>query len=415
MESLAVQGQPSPVDFRLQERRFGHRVGLRRDARGESSSEPLSWVVDAVRLPARLNAMTAFPHSPAPVSRRRLAQRLSGCGPLAAVVITTSGCTGGGEKTCSRDIDCPSPQLCVSGRCIAQGSCTRDIDCPEPQVCQAGICVAGNPPCTVDGDCSGGMVCQAGVCVPPISPVTQIETYSDQVCPGRIPFDAFPAACKPLEIQDVVGLQLQDLEGTIHQLTIRTGRIIELGGQPCAQCTSKAPEVNHGTSISCSQRIRCGECAYSLAVQHDYDFGRKPYWRLAGDYGNPATCPGISGFVLGVYQSCPRYCDPGAACGGDGCGGSCGECAYPLVCNTVTGTCKPSASCVPECNGLECGDDGCGGECGTCVGGRVCLSGRCSIDCFPQECSDCLDMCNELGLGGCCTGEGCVCNSDCPC
>jgi hypothetical protein len=58
----------------------------------------------------------------------------------------------------------------------------------------------------------------------------------------------------------------------------------------------------------------------------------------------------------------------GKECGDDGCGGSCGTCAFGESC--TYGTC--SSSCTPDCYGKECGDDGCGGSCGTCGYGKTC-------------------------------------------
>lgn len=63
-----------------------------------------------------------------------------------------------------------------------------------------------------------------------------------------------------------------------------------------------------------------------------------------------------------VPRECPctPQCD-GKACGPDGCGGNCGQCAPNDVCNDQ-GTCD----CVPNCTDRECGSDGCGGDCGSC-------------------------------------------------
>ncbi|MFT5430590.1 MAG: hypothetical protein ACI9OJ_001265 [Myxococcota bacterium] len=57
-------------------------------------------------------------------------------------------------------------------------------------------------------------------------------------------------------------------------------------------------------------------------------------------------------------------------CGGDGCGGSCGDCSGALVC-AASGYCT-NAGCEPDCAGKVCGGDGCGGQCGKCAVGEVC-------------------------------------------
>jgi len=103
-----------------------------------------------------------------------------------------------------------------------------------------------------------------------------------------------------------------------------------------------------------------------------------------------------------------------AACGDDGCGGSCGECdggancvTSQCLCTTKTDTttgchqdqvwlfdscgtpyyitnscgfgCENGEclDCVPDCDGKACGDDGCSGSCGTCSGSESCESGEC--------------------------------------
>src|ERR1044071_1995337 len=78
---------------------------------------------------------------------------------------------------------------------------------------------------------------------------------------------------------------------------------------------------------------------------------------LSTDRGQIAQCDPDAG-------CCPSC---GAAkCGGDGCGGSCGECDDGESC-TADGRC----ACVPQCGEKKCGGDGCGGTCGECEGGEV--------------------------------------------
>lgn len=70
-------------------------------------------------------------------------------------------------------------------------------------------------------------------------------------------------------------------------------------------------------------------------------------------------------------------------CGDDGCGGSCGDCVAPEVCD-MTQHCV----CVPDCAGRCCGDDGCGGVCpDACGAGWTCNAGSCT--CIPDAgCTD---------------------------
>jgi len=116
-------------------------------------------------------------------------------------------------------------------------------------------------------------------------------------------------------------------------------------------------------------------------------------------------------------------CD-GKACGGDGCGGSCGTCAADEFCNAAN-QCIPG--CAAQCNGKQCGPDGCGGSCGTCPANHLCLiDGTCFCDpdcdgkdCGPDGCGgvcgtcsggqQCLDQqCFDVGVGACTDEEDAV-------
>ena len=63
----------------------------------------------------------------------------------------------------------------------------------------------------------------------------------------------------------------------------------------------------------------------------------------------------------------------------------------------------PDVPCVPACDGKVCGDDGCGGDCGTCDDPLICEAGLC----LPLEFSlSCEDRCGE-------TGQNCDCDEGC--
>jgi len=101
-----------------------------------------------------------------------------------------------------------------------------------------------------------------------------------------------------------------------------------------------------------------------------------------------------------VYQECVGGCIPncqGKQCGGDGCGGVCGQCKPGQVCNPQ-GQCN--TPCEPKCTGKQCGPDGCGGNCGVCNPGQSCTAaGTCQQVCKPN-CTD--KVCGTDGCGGTC-------------
>jgi hypothetical protein len=127
-------------------------------------------------------------------------------------------------------------------------------------------------------------------------------------------------------------------------------------------------------------------------------------------------------FDAGDCDPCVPNCEA-KVCGGDGCGGSCGECTEEDAC--VMGACIPTQcpsgqiedclgqcaaanwvgdavcdqgetgadffceafdfdggdcqeeECIPNCEGKECGSDGCQGDCGQCLEGGVCEGNIC--------------------------------------
>jgi hypothetical protein len=69
-------------------------------------------------------------------------------------------------------------------------------------------------------------------------------------------------------------------------------------------------------------------------------------------------------------------------------------------------------ACTPVCGSWVCGDDGCGGSCGACPSGKQCSNGQCVAGGSSNTaCSNCLAGCQ--GLAQCCTGTGCLCQSQC--
>ena len=121
--------------------------------------------------------------------------------------------------------------------------------------------------------------------------------------------------------------------------------------------------------------------------------------------GDGDGCGGLcQGLCLGEQEECLDgvcLCVPdceGKECGGDGCGGSCGECQGPQD-TCVDGICV----CQPLCEGKDCGDDGCEGSCGECEEHWECDSGICF---YVPWCGD----------SECDAGEDCGdCPIDCSC
>jgi hypothetical protein len=91
--------------------------------------------------------------------------------------------------------------------------------------------------------------------------------------------------------------------------------------------------------------------------------------------------------------------------------------------------------CVPQCDGATCGGDGCGGTCGDCLGGQTCFEGVCFNSCDPNGGPGCCSACQcdavnfvcvtKDDVGTNCASTGCpagwfcdqsnVCRTACAC
>ena len=119
--------------------------------------------------------------------------------------------------------------------------------------------------------------------------------------------------------------------------------------------------------------------------------------KVCGDDG----CGGICGYctyplVCDAEGLCVEVCEPQCdekLCGPDGCGGACSPgCDEALDCGE-DGLCYEPA-CVPDCSDKVCGSDGCGGDCGLCAAPKVCQTGGCA-----------LGPCGTVDAVGECQGE----------
>ena len=143
---------------------------------------------------------------------------------------------------------------------------------------------------------------------------------------------------------------------------------------------TQEPEVipmKHFLAISFSLAALLGACTTSNPL----------YERLAQDVGVASSdgAESLSDGSVSLPDTAPS-CIPDCGvrqCGGNGCGGSCGECPPGAACNE-DGLCEEL--CEPNCTGRYCGPDGCGGSCGSCAPGSTCNEafGRCIPDCTPS-------------------------------
>ena len=270
------------------------------------------------------------------------------CGP--------DGCGG----TCGSCID-PAQPLCdeTVGKCAAKCVPQCSGKSCGPDGC-GGSC----------GACAAGATCnQDAVCLPDAWTCTAAWYGDGAVCDcgcGAADVDCSApklpiAGCGPLQVCDATGACSSKVPA----------------GWTCAASTYAAVDA-----CNCGCGVPDPDCKYSsLAV--------------VGCKGLDPVCQ-----ADGTCGACQPQCT-GKECGGDGCGGSCGECAdAKAVCSF--GKCV--LPCAPKplaCETAQCGDDGCGGSCGTCKEGSSCKDGMCVVTNPAPDPTSCVGHCGSSAPAGC--------------
>jgi len=169
-------------------------------------------------------------------------------------------------------------------------------------------------------------------------------------------------------------------------------------GNPCGTCPAGSGCTPEGLCVTATDACipkdtpGCPGCACETCTCVADEYCCTTAWDMLCVQRCSESCGG---------EECPDICIPecdGLVCGGDGCGGTCGQCQEGWQCVNGGTNC---AECT--CDGKACGDDGCGNSCGTCQTDEACHDGACiHLGCSPLEGPGC-DGC------GC---EACVCEVD---
>jgi hypothetical protein len=402
----------------------------------------------------------------------------------------SDGCGG----TCGQ---CPEDQACIDGQCIA-GVCVPQCDnkqcgpdqcgwfcgfCNPGTICDPNTakCIPYCPPqcdgklCGDDGcgglcgQCTPGLNCVDGQCEAVCYPYCQGKMCGSDYCGGSCGQCEAGTVC-----QEPPGLCVppeQCAKSCVGK---------ECGPDGCGGSCGTCP-----MDWYCSQGMCVPKCQPQCLVPPDYLVYKQCGWNECPDMGvcgicpdgyycGPGyvcmedkcscagiqcgapdpTCPSCGGCPEGltcdmevlidpqtnVCESCQPNClkDNGLPkeCGGDGCGGTCGNpCPPGFKCDEdpfdgdeVLFNCEP---CSPNCMGQDgmvkqCGDDGCGGLCGQCPPNSSCDdSGKC-VACIgqcmvppagiiPMECgpNNCPNGCLDVGTKACKKPSDCDVNQQC--
>jgi len=334
------------------------------------------------------------------------------------------GC-GGTCGNCSSGLSCSSEGKCLEeclkncyNRECGDDSCGGSCgSCSSGYNCSNGACTIN---CGADscggtcGDCPDGKKCSSGTC---IDDCVSNCTVPQQQCSGNniIGCEYITSTCMKWGWDNPKtcpsGYNCQGGECIEDVCTPNcTGKECGYNGcgsgwdaGNCGICPSNK-SCQSGTCVSnCTDQCSSvGETACSgvqIKVCKDYNLDDCLEWRTS-------SCPS-SQTCVGGKCVCTPQCS-GKNCGSDGCGGSCGNCAYGSKC--IDDNC-----CTPNCTGKDCGDDGCGGSCGSVCwpSSDECLNGNTLRDYNAASCegNKCVSTFNDVYCNqGCSDGK---CNSSC--
>jgi hypothetical protein len=328
---------------------------------------------------------------------------------------------------CSVSSDCPSPYVCLSGRCRSE--CNEARDCPFPLECmlfggvggcrvtEDGVCPRGSV------DCAPGLECVSGRCAQPCA--DHDECAAAQTCATSTVCERAPTmeVCDPLGGSCAAGQTCTDM-GCVMLGLPAPGATAELHS-PCVD------------DEDCRDGLVCGggRCMRRC--------------RRAGD-GTPLSSCGTNSFCTGSdtvgaqrppegFGYCTEPCDPTASGVAAGCNDGL-NCGVSIPSRNVYGVCEPAASDGGArwgpCNNQQCatGLDCVAGVYATgvclawCEGDEDCIGGReicdlsrahtvvddrgvtrrvgvCTPDCeLPEECTDLFALPSPVT----CTGGVCV-------
>jgi hypothetical protein len=217
------------------------------------------------------------------------------------------------------------------------------------QLCDAnGACPAGFDPYTdAQGNC---------FCLPACVPSCAGRECGDDGCGG---------SCGQCQVGEYCDANFQCQVGQASQL-----------GDPCpyGNVNATAPDCDVSVNLFCVGMPE--DAQYTCAADADcLAWGFPSNW-------NP-DC--VVGATSGCGASfCSQLCDANGACpaGYDPYTDAQGNCF-----------CLPGTTCTPDCTGRVCGDDGCGGTCGSCVAPLVCdATGQCVTAGTGQHGDLCTDQ-----------------------
>ena len=353
------------------------------------------------------------------------------CEELPASAGDTDTLCDGLDSDCDGDVDEDFEVVQVS---CGDGVCanTGQIGCLAAPILELNTCEPLTATATADYECNGldddcdGQTdedyvpvqtqCGQGVCA-----TTSMSICAPTTAGGtnNAPSDnCFPPLPSPTEVDASCNAQDDDCDGETDEGYVATDTTCGLGicaSQGVLTCASGGVEADScqpGPPVYAIDGTiapdGCGGGDSDCDGDVDEDFSPTEITCGVGTCAETivTTCT-ASGVVM---DSCTPTAEPSCAnkaCGDDGCGGSCGQCAENEICGA-----NFQCVCQPDCMNKACGGDGCGGSCGVCPTPDPCQVAQCGTDgtCSFSDLADwtsCDDGSNNT-VGDFCASGRCI-------
>ncbi|HOX46469.1 MAG TPA: lamin tail domain-containing protein [Myxococcota bacterium] len=329
---------------------------------------------------------------------------------------------------------CQAGETCdASGQCQTQGGLPGDL-CTDDAQCAGGLCLMFT---ATDGYCGSVCDCNQGTGCDVADP-QPICLWGDGNDPPQTCYCGYECPNGLTDCPDNgVGWQCLDVGGG-YMACVPGTCVPDCTGRECGPdgCGGSCGTCQAGEACDGAGQCQAGQAG---TLGDPCPFGNVNTDALACDEGLGFFCVGIpedpaaacasdqdcidlgyptsynpdcvTGATTGCGASfCSQYCDANGAC-------PAGWEPYYDDDGVTCLFCVPTIACTPDCTGRECGDDGCGGSCGSCVAPEVCDA---SGQCVPGGAGLPGDLCTDdtQCAGGLClmvTATDGYCGSTCDC
>ncbi|GMV42146.1 MAG: hypothetical protein AMXMBFR64_38620 [Myxococcales bacterium] len=324
---------------------------------------------------------------------------------------TVLGCSASGAWTPVQQ--CPADTPCVAGKC--QGGCVPSCagkqcgsngcggscgTCPDGLTCSAGQCTQIST-----GTCSDIVTCGAGCGLNDKACVQKCVSLGGQEAQGLYSklLECVGSVCgQGTPIHPQAPCSLTAMQGPCADIAkvcqTQQGCVPQCGNKVCGGdgCGGSCGTCQPGTACSGGQCIATPNCVEGAQICE----GSTILLCVNGNWMKVETCPPGTQCQSGKCAPVGQCADGEIGCANNAVAWCIGGQWLPIQQCAPSEKCLDGAcigSCIPSCAGKQCGGDGCGGSCGQCGPLQQCTQGKCIAVTGTASCSQVL----ECALSSC--------------